>query len=121
MLTQTRQAAERAKDELNGVLLKDVDLKIGWGKAVVLPPMPLYTASGAGGLSHMIAAAKQAVAQVAPAGQIPPPGWSIGQQAPEREADPHAGRGASLFWPIQPNVGRLAKFPICYVEDRSPI
>ena len=40
---QRREDAQRAKDELNNVLLHDNELKIGWGKTVVLPAMPLYT------------------------------------------------------------------------------
>ncbi|KAK9824009.1 hypothetical protein WJX72_006933 [[Myrmecia] bisecta] len=40
----TREAAQKAKDELNGIDLHCSELKIGWGKAVVLPPIALYQA-----------------------------------------------------------------------------
>ena len=40
---QRREDAQQAKDELNNVLLHDNELKIGWGKTVVLPSTPLYT------------------------------------------------------------------------------
>ena len=43
LCSQRREDAQRAKDELNNVLLHDNELKIGWGKTVVLPAMPLYT------------------------------------------------------------------------------
>ena len=33
----------RAKDELNNAVLHDNELKIGWGKTVVLPHVALYT------------------------------------------------------------------------------
>ena len=95
---QSRDAAQRAKDELNGVPLKGVDLKIGWGKAVILPPIPVYSASGNSTLNAMIAKAKAVAAQAAPAGQVPPPGWGmkINQGPLERESDPHEGRGMTI-------------------------
>ncbi len=43
---QSRAAASRAKDELNGIILHDNELKLGWGKAIVIPSAPLYTAIG---------------------------------------------------------------------------
>ena len=87
---QTRQGAEKAKAELNGVLLHDLDLKIGWGKAVVLPPIPVYTQSGVGGLAPMLAAAKaKAMSVHAPPGQHPPAPWKV----PEPESDPQQGFG----------------------------
>lgn len=44
---QSRGGAQKAKDELNNILLHGQDLKLGWGKAVVIPAVPLYSASGA--------------------------------------------------------------------------
>ena len=43
---QKREDAQRAKDELNNIILHDNELKIGWGKTVVLPAVPLYTPAG---------------------------------------------------------------------------
>ena len=43
---QTRKDADKAMIGLNGILLHDFELKIGWGKAVPLPPTPLYTLAG---------------------------------------------------------------------------
>jgi hypothetical protein len=39
---QSRGAAARAKEELNGVLLHQQELKLGWGKAVAMPTTPLF-------------------------------------------------------------------------------
>ena len=90
---QTRTGAERAKDELNGIVLHDLDLKIGWGKAVVLPPIPVYTQSGKGGLAPMLAAAKAkaASAYAAAPGLVAPAPWQA--PPPVQDADPHAGAG----------------------------
>jgi len=44
---QSRGGAQKAKDELNNILLHGQELKLGWGKAVVTPAVPLYSASGA--------------------------------------------------------------------------
>ena len=77
-------------------MLKDVDLKIGWGKAVVLPPIPLYTGFGNPTLNAMIAKAKAVVAQAAPAGQVPPPGWTTNQGPVQREINPHEGKGTAI-------------------------
>lgn len=44
---QSRGAASRAKDELNGVLLHGHELKLGWGKAVVMPSTPLFAGTAA--------------------------------------------------------------------------
>lgn len=90
---QTRAGAERAKDELNGIVLHDLDLKIGWGKAVVLPPIPVYTQSGKGGLGPMVAAAKAKAASVyaaTPGLQAPTP-WQA--PPPVQDTNPHRGRG----------------------------
>lgn len=95
-LLQTRAGAEKAKDELNGIMLHDLDLKIGWGKAVVLPPIPVYTQSGKGGLAPMLAAAKaKAASAYASAPGLPAPApW----QAPPPAIDPnaHAGLGEAF-------------------------
>lgn len=43
---QTREGADAAKDTLNGVMLHDNELRIGWGKGVALPSVPLTMGSG---------------------------------------------------------------------------
>lgn len=65
--------------ELNGAMLHDLELKIGWGKAVQLPAEPLYTATNmaAGGARTGVA--------------VPPPG----AEAAPPWADPHADEPAS--------------------------
>ncbi|MEW5308379.1 MAG: hypothetical protein WDW38_000347 [Sanguina aurantia] len=37
-----REDAEKAQSQLNGIMLHAVELRIGWGKAVPLPAVPLY-------------------------------------------------------------------------------
>lgn len=88
MCLQNRRAAERAKDELNGALLHELDLKIGWGKAVVIPPIPMYTSSGHGGLAPMLAAARAAAQAPAP-GQHAATPWGKG----EKDDGVHKGVG----------------------------
>ena len=65
--------------ELNGAMLHNLELKIGWGKAVQLPPEALYTATNmaAGGAPRGVA--------------VPPPG----AEAAPPWADPHAAEPAS--------------------------
>jgi hypothetical protein len=43
---QTRPDAEAALKALDGLVLHDMEMKIGWGKAVPLPPVPLYSGHG---------------------------------------------------------------------------
>eukprot|EP00123_Amoebidium_parasiticum_P013246 comp21852_c1_seq1/m.31223 comp21852_c1_seq1/g.31223 ORF comp21852_c1_seq1/g.31223 comp21852_c1_seq1/m.31223 type:complete len:722 (-) comp21852_c1_seq1:271-2436(-) len=38
----TRPDAERAMDTLNGQMLNELDLRLGWGKGIPLPPVPFY-------------------------------------------------------------------------------
>jgi len=76
---QTRPAADRAMAELNGALLHELELKIGWGKAVQLPLAPLYSAS------NMAAGGARAGVAIAPPGAEAAPPW----------ADPHAAEPAS--------------------------
>ena len=65
--------------ELNGAMLHDLELKIGWGKAVQLPAEPLYTAI------NMAAGGARTGVAVAPPGAEAAPPW----------ADPHADEPAS--------------------------
>ncbi len=63
-VAQSRGHAQRARDELDGVLLHDQDLKLGWGKAVTLPSRALNQSSGMSGSAPM--AAKGDPAQLRP-------------------------------------------------------
>jgi len=77
--TQTRPAADRAMAELNGALLHELELKIGWGKSVQLPLAPLYSAT------NMAAGGARTGVAIAPPGAEAAPPW----------ADPHAAEPAS--------------------------
>ena len=54
-LAQTRAHAQAAKDELNGAMLHDNELKIGWGKTVPIPLAPLYVAPNFAGTAAAVA------------------------------------------------------------------
>jgi len=41
-----REDAEQARDALDGVMLRDLQLSLGWGKAVPLPAVPVWPPSG---------------------------------------------------------------------------
>lgn len=41
-MPQRREDAEKAQQQLNGIMLHAVELRIGWGKSVPLPAVPLY-------------------------------------------------------------------------------
>ncbi len=84
-LLQTRAGADRAKADLNGAILHDLELKLGWGKSVQLPPVPLYSASTAG----------------APAGAGGPPGGPLGK--PTGAAVPPPGVEAAPPWVAPPH------------------
>lgn len=70
---QNRAGADKAKAELNGILLHELELKIGWGKSIVIPPAPLYMAASVGVAS---AAAKPSRAAVPPPGVEAAPPWT---------------------------------------------
>ena len=46
-LLQRREDAAKAIAAMNNLELNGYEMKIGWGKAVPLPPVPLYTGTGA--------------------------------------------------------------------------
>jgi hypothetical protein len=81
---QSRDAADAAKAELNGVMLHDLELKIGWGKAVAIPAAPMYTAAsvfatpaaGGGALGSGGGGIKSGGAAVPPPGVDAAPPWS---------------------------------------------
>lgn len=43
---QKREDAEKALKALDGLALHGMEMHIGWGKAVPLPPVPLYSGVG---------------------------------------------------------------------------
>lgn len=47
---QNREEAQRAKDDLNGIMLHDNELRIGWGKAISIPSAPMFVLNPPGGL-----------------------------------------------------------------------
>jgi len=55
LLAQTRAHAQAAKDELNGAIMYDNELKIGWGKTVPIPLAPLYVAPNFAGTAAAVA------------------------------------------------------------------
>lgn len=39
---QKREDAQRCQEKLNGEMLHEYELRIGWGKSVPIPPVPVY-------------------------------------------------------------------------------
>ncbi len=50
-LMQNREEAQRAKDDLNGIMLHDNELRIGWGKAIPIPSAPMFVLNPPGGVA----------------------------------------------------------------------
>lgn len=75
LVGQTREGADRAKAELNGVLLHELELKIGWGKSVTIPPVALYTAASVAAGGKAVPVPKAAGAAVPPPGIEAAPPW----------------------------------------------
>lgn len=46
MCLQQRADAEAARKALDGLVLHGMEMRVGWGKAVPLPPVPLYSGTG---------------------------------------------------------------------------
>jgi hypothetical protein len=46
VLLQQRPDAEAARKALDGLVLHGMEMRVGWGKAVPLPPVPLYSGTG---------------------------------------------------------------------------
>jgi hypothetical protein len=83
---QTRAHAEAALSNLANSLLHGSELRIGWGKAVALPPQPIYPPP-----RHVVALREQAVAAVRSRGRGDH-GWGRGEDA---EAALHRVRDGS--------------------------
>lgn len=94
---QTRTGADKAKAELNGVLLHDLELKLGWGKAVQLPPVPLYSAAAAGAGGPAVGP-PGGVPKAAGLAAVPPPGTEAAPPwvAPTHSDDKVEGVGTSF-------------------------
>mmetsp|Transcript_16329 Transcript_16329/g.48953 ORF Transcript_16329/g.48953 Transcript_16329/m.48953 type:complete len:1001 (+) Transcript_16329:302-3304(+) len=99
----SRGHAQRAKDELDGVVLHDQDLKLGWGKAVTLPARALNQGAtpGSAPLPSKVGAA------VPPPGVEAPPPWSDphAAQQPRGGSSVHHGNGPDITVPL-PADGR---------------
>ncbi len=50
-MLQNRQEAQRAKDDLNGIMLHNNELRIGWGKAIPIPSAPVFVLNPPGGVT----------------------------------------------------------------------
>ncbi len=59
-MLQRREDADKAKEALDGVTLHDMQLTIGWGKAITLPAVPAWPPPGG------LAAAREGGAAVPP-------------------------------------------------------
>lgn len=88
---QTRADANRAKDELNNVMLHDNELKIGWGKGVAIPAAPLYTSTGSGTLDPAPLGAS-----VPPPSALEAPPWGPPSVLPHTEAIDRGQHRSSL-------------------------
>lgn len=79
MTMQNREEAQRAKDDLNGIMLHDNDLRIGWGKSIPIPAAPMFVLNPPGGVAAPRGAA------IAPPGQaaaLAPWGSAVQTQQP---------------------------------------
>ena len=81
MPLQNREEAQRAKDDLNGIMLHDNDLRIGWGKAIPIPSAPMFVLNPRGGIAPARGAA------------IAPPGSTGGAWGHPGPHDPAALSG----------------------------
>ena len=74
---QNREEAQRAKDDLNGIMLHDNELRIGWGKAIAIPSAPMFVLNPPGGLAAVRGAT------------IAPPGALASVMGPRGGIGPH--------------------------------
>ena len=84
---QNREEAQRAKDDLNGIMLHDNDLRIGWGKAIAIPAAPMFVLNPPGG----VAAVRGAT--IAPPGAL---ASALGPWGLPGSQDPNVPAGLSL-------------------------
>jgi hypothetical protein len=106
-LSQTRDGAQAAKDNLNGKLIHEFEMHVGWGKAVPLPALPVYPPPDGVAAGRLL---PPGVAPPAPLGggfsAVPPVGSGFSAvPAPlemmERPTDPaHVGSGPDIAVPV---------------------
>jgi len=99
----TRDAAQAAKDSLSNKILHDQELRIGWGKAVPLPAVPIYPPPEGLAAGQMAPTLPRPAAPWSAA--VPPPRGSSGFSGPtsvvaemsEKPPDPdHVGAGPDI-------------------------
>ncbi|KAK9865024.1 hypothetical protein WJX84_002089 [Apatococcus fuscideae] len=116
----TRESAQNAKDELNGIMLRDNELKIGWGKAVTIPPAAL-----AGGAAPALPLGLAALA-AAKGASVPPPGMAAplpwANQPQESEKKPHDGNGPDIEikMPADANMRFIIDSMAVYILQDGP-
>jgi len=103
----TRDGAQAAKDNLNGKLIHEFEMHVGWGKAVPLPALPVYPPPDGVAAGRLL---PPGVAPPAPLGggfsAVPPVGSGFSAvPAPlemmERPTDPaHVGSGPDIAVPV---------------------
>eukprot|EP00730_Choanoeca_flexa_P015692 TRINITY_DN7262_c0_g1_i3.p1 TRINITY_DN7262_c0_g1~~TRINITY_DN7262_c0_g1_i3.p1 ORF type:complete len:601 (+),score=159.97 TRINITY_DN7262_c0_g1_i3:55-1857(+) len=71
-----RRHAEKALEELTGKVVEDVELRIGWGKAVAIPPRPYFVMPETG-MSAYTGLPFNAVPARTSYGAVAPPGGSM--------------------------------------------
>ncbi|KAK9835798.1 hypothetical protein WJX74_008275 [Apatococcus lobatus] len=87
----TRESAQSAKDELNGIMLRDNELRIGWGKAVTIPPTAVAATPVPTGLAALAAAKGASFAPPGTAVSLP---WANAPQEAEKKL--HDGNGPDI-------------------------
>lgn len=82
-LLQTRPDAEKALNAMDGIVLHDNELRIGWGKSIPLPAVPCWPPPASGVvLQHTVIGYSKVVVQpVVKAAAIAPPGASAAAMA----------------------------------------
>lgn len=100
-MLQRRDDAAKAMDAMDGVILHDFELRIGWGKMIGLPAVPQWPGPGAGVSLPSAIPAHQGTGFSGPLGAaVPPPPllaggvtasmpWSSGAERKEVERGLH--------------------------------
>jgi len=66
--TQKREDAARALESMDGMILHDFELRIGWGKSMTLPMAPVWPGPGMGANAAQIPSGAPHAAGFAPPG-----------------------------------------------------
>ena len=88
---QNREEAQRAKDDLNGIMLHDNELRIGWGKAITVPSAPMFVLNPSGTITS------NRGATIAPPGALSAPMGSWGGLSGSQPPTASAGRLSMLL------------------------